>query len=927
MPKVNLEDSSNPAPHTPGSKCTDAALHDSELRYRRLFEAAQDGILILEAQNGIIVDANPFILNLLGFSLEQLAGKKLWEIGAFADVFANKEKFKQIQDTGYARYEGLPLVASDGRKLFVEFVSNTYTVGDSRVIQCNIRDNTDLTRARGELTESKTILDMVVENVPLMIFLKEAKNLRYALFNRAGEDLLGYDRKELVGRSDLDFFPPEQAASFMAKDREVLEGKAGYFDIPEEPILTAGKGTRLLHTQKVCVRDKDGVTQYLLGISEDITERKQAEVALRKSEARYRSYIELTGQIGWVTNPAGEIEEDVPSLRNFTGQTYEEAKGAGWAKALHPEDFERALHMWKDSVAAKKPYEIEYRMRRHDGVYRNLLVRSAPAFKPDGGIREWIGTCVDITGRIQAETILRASVEELNTMAEAMPQIVWITRPDGWNIFFNKRWMDYTGLTLEESYGHGWNKPFHPDDQQRAREAWQKATAEHGIYSIESRLRRADGVYRWWLVRGVPLLDADGNIVKWYGTCTDIHDLKMSEREREEMQSQLKQSQKMDSVGQLAGGVAHDFNNLLTAIIGYGGFLMKELAETDPKREDVKEILTAAERAAGPTRQLLAFSRKQILKTEVADLNLVVGGIGKMLRRLIGEDIKLEIKLATSPCQVQVDVGQIEQVLVNLAVNARDAMPKGGTLVLETVLLEAGEDFLLKHPAFAPGPLVCINIYDTGCGMTDRTKEHLFEPFFTTKEKGKGAGLGLSTAFGIVKQSGGEIEVESAPESGTTFHIYIPYYEATVPEKDPGGERDKNKDTLLPGSETILLVEDEDSLRHLGERLLHMSGYTVISAANGKEALEVMEHHGKMVDLLMTDVVMPGMSGRELATELANRKLIRRTLFMSGYTDDAIIKHGVLEPGLAFIYKPFTVEALSRKLREVLDGPADKAKA
>jgi len=514
--------------------------------------------------------------------------------------------------------------------------------------------------------------------------------------------------------------------------------------------------------------------------------------------------------------------------------------------------------------------------------------------------------------------------EELRTMAEAMPQIVWIARPDGWNIFLNKLWMDYTGLTLEESLGHAWVKAVHPDDQGMAMEAWQKARAEHGIYSIEGRLRRADGVYRWWLVRAVPLLDAAGNILKWYGTCTDIHDLKMSQKEREEMQSQLNQSQKMETVGQLAGGVAHDFNNLLTAIIGYGGFLMKDLAEGDAKREDVKEILTAAERAAGLTKQLLAFSRKQILKTETVDLNSIVWGIGKMLRRLIGEDIKLETRYAPSPCHVQIDIGQIEQMIVNLAVNARDAMPKGGTLVLATAHMDAGEDFVLKHPAFSPGPLVCLTLKDTGCGMTDNTKEHLFEPFFTTKEKGRGSGLGLSTVFGIVKQSGGEIEVESAPDRGTTFNIYLPHFIATAVNREEA--KDTGGDTLLPGSETVLLVEDEESLRRLGERLLRMSGYTVISAANGAEALEVMERHGKTVDLLLTDVVMPGMSGRELSTELWRRKLVHRTLFMSGYTDEAISKHGVLEPGLAFIYKPFTVEALSRKLREVLDGPADKAK-
>jgi CheY-like chemotaxis protein len=385
---------------------------------------------------------------------------------------------------------------------------------------------------------------------------------------------------------------------------------------------------------------------------------------------------------------------------------------------------------------------------------------------------------------------------------------------------------------------------------------------------------------------------------------------------------ELLQSQKMESIGRLAGGMAHDFNNILTAIGGYAGFLFRGLAEDDPRREDAKEILNAAERAAALTRQLLAFSRKQILAPQQIDINATLAGTVNMLRRLIGEDVKLEVKPAKRPCMVNVDPGQLSQVLMNLAVNARDAMPEGGTIVIEAGLVKPDKTFFAARPGLKPGPLVRLSFSDTGCGISPENKKHLFEPFFTTKEKGKGTGLGLATVYGIVKQSGGDIEVESAPGHGTTFHIYLPQ----VAEAAPGKEQAEGKIELQRGTETILLVDDEEPLRRLSERFLRAAGYTVISAADGLAAIAAAESYGKPVDLLLTDVVMPGMNGRELARRLADARLAARTLYMSGYTDEAVIKHGVLEPGIAFIYKPFSVEALTAKVREALDGPADKAK-
>jgi len=394
--------------------------------------------------------------------------------------------------------------------------------------------------------------------------------------------------------------------------------------------------------------------------------------------------------------------------------------------------------------------------------------------------------------------------------------------------------------------------------------------------------------------------------------------------ERTKLEEQVRQSQKMESVGRLAGGVAHDFNNLLTAIKGYGEFLREAIPEGDPKRDDVGEILAAADRAASLTQQLLAFSRRQILNPQVMDINGAVGGSMKMLKRLIGEDVTLETHLAPHPCLVKADAGQIDQILLNLAVNARDAMPTGGTLIVSTKVVEMPQDFFKNKAGLRTGPLILLRVSDTGSGIPEEVKAHVFEPFFTTKEKGRGTGLGLSTVYGIVKQSGGDIELESALGLGTTFWIYLPQADAAAMDKDAEKE---DHAVSLRGTETVLLIDDEDIVRRLGERALRSSGYTVLAAANGLDARKAIERHGKAVDLVITDVVMPGMSGRDIAREIAGKLMSRRTLYISGYTDDAIIRHGVLETGLAFLYKPFRPASFLRKVREVLDGPVDQARA
>jgi nitrogen-specific signal transduction histidine kinase/CheY-like chemotaxis protein len=386
--------------------------------------------------------------------------------------------------------------------------------------------------------------------------------------------------------------------------------------------------------------------------------------------------------------------------------------------------------------------------------------------------------------------------------------------------------------------------------------------------------------------------------------------------ERTHLEAQLRQAQKMEAVGQLAGGIAHDFNNMLTAITGYSEMLLQDLADQDARRHDVVEIQRAAGRAATLTRQLLAFSRKQVMQPQVIDLNEVVAGAEKLLQRLIGENIALRTALDPALGTVYADPAQVEQVIVNLVVNARDAMPKGGQLLIETQNADLETVDAGDTPPAAPGHYALLAVSDTGVGMDEATRARVFEPFFTTKDPGKGTGLGLSTVYGIIKQSGGTISLYSEPGKGTTVKTYFPRVDATAGSLQPAAQR-----TVSPrGSETVLLVEDEAALRAVARRTLERQGYRVLEASDAHAALAIAAAHPHDIDLVLTDVVMPGLSGRELAERLAASHPRVPVLFMSGYTDDSIVQHGVLEAGIHYLQKPFTPRSLAGKVRDVLDG-------
>ena len=511
----------------------------------------------------------------------------------------------------------------------------------------------------------------------------------------------------------------------------------------------------------------------------------------------------------------------------------------------------------------------------------------------------------------KARATLRATEASYATMVEHAPVPIYRSTPDGRILTANDALVRLLGYaSTDDVLQLRMARDVYADPAERQRLIDRDVHTEAVYDDIEATWKRKDGRLLTVQLSVRTIRNALGH-VDYYETF--VHDL----TEQRRLQTQLVQAQKMEAVGRLAGGIAHDFNNLLTVITTSCDLLLEDLAAGDSKREDVEQVRQAADGATALTRQLLAFSRQQVLTPQVVVLGDVVHGVEKMLRRVIGEDIDLVTLLDAEAGAVKADVGQLEQVLMNLAVNARDAMPTGGKLSIETANVEHDPDYAREQDAAAVSRFVMLAVSDTGTGMDEATKARIFEPFFTTKEPGKGTGLGLATVYGIVKQSGGFIWVYSEPGLGTTFKIYLPRVDAAA----PAGVTTAALSASLRGTETVLLVEDAAAVRAVAHQALARQGYTVLDAPNGAEALRIAAEHAGPIHLLLTDVVMPGLSGRQLSDELTRLRPDTKVLFTSGYTDDAVVRHGVLESGIAYLQKPFTVDGLARKVREVLGRP------
>ncbi|MCS6859198.1 MAG: PAS domain S-box protein [Abditibacteriales bacterium] len=626
-------------------------------------------------------------------------------------------------------------------------------------------------------------------------------------------------------------------------------------------------------------------------------ERQQIEKALRESEQRLRGFFEATTE-GVAIHSQGIILDCNPAFAAMFGYDLSELIGMNALQLAAPES--RELVRQHILSGYEQPYEA-VGLRRDGSTFIGEVCGKAILYQ---GRPARVTTIRDITEhrRQEEERLLLAAAIE-----QAFESIV-ITDTAGRIEYVNPAFVRLNGYTLQEVIGQ--NIRILKSGQHDAafyRELWE--TIKRGeAWQGHFVNRRKDGSL--YVQESVisPVRDASGAVVRYVAVSRDIT--------REQiLEAQLRQVQKMEAIGRLAGGIAHDFNNLLTAIIGYAELLMVNLPPESPLRAHAEGIFKAGGSAASLTRQLLAFSRQQVLQPEVLNLNDIVSHTTQFIERLIGEDIQVVTMLDPQLRLVEADPTQIEQVILNLAVNARDAMPQGGTLTLETKNVYLDEAYARLHFETQPGHYVLLAVSDSGVGMDEETQLHIFEPFFTTKEMGKGTGLGLSTVYGIVKQSGGRIEVYSEEGRGTTFKIYLPCLEGAA----EAAAESVASPPLLPGQETILIVEDADAVRDSAREALSQSGYTVLEARNGEEALRLSQQHAGPIHLLLTDVMMPLMSGRELAEQLTAQRPETKVLYMSGYTDNAIVNHGVLAPGIAYLQKPFSPAVLTQKVREVLD--------
>jgi len=648
-------------------------------------------------------------------------------------------------------------------------------------------------------------------------------------------------------------------------------------------------------------------------------EQRQTQAALRASETRYRLISENTGDVIWLLDPKTRHFTYVsPSIKRQSGYTPEEVIAQPVENILTAESYSRMREdFWErtakfeagDEAERIQTYEVDE--RRRDGTVVRMEVVVTLLAGPDGRVREVLGVARDVTERHRQTEALREKEYWLSESQRAS-RIGSYTLDIGAGVWTSSATLDEI-LGIGQEYGRtveGWARLIYVEDAQEAAEYLRAhVVGQQMPFDREYRIvRPSDGQIRWVHGRGELVRDAKGQLLTLAGTIQDI-------TERKRLEEQLLQAQKMESVGRLAGGVAHDFNNLLTVINGYCDLMLEGMDASNPLKEQLDEVRGAGQRAASLTQQLLAFSRRQVMRPQVLNLNGFLRETERLLRRLIGEDVRLVTMLAESLGKVKADPGQISQVILNLAVNARDAMPGGGSLTIETANVDIDAKSGAAQEAATPGRYVRLSVSDTGAGMDADTRMHLFEPFYTTKPAGQGTGLGLSSVYGIVRQSGGWISVYSEPGHGTQFHVYLPRVESQTDSAAVAVE----KPAPAFGTETVLVAEDQHNVRRLVSLMLSGFGYQVLVAANGAEALAVASSHDGRIDLLITDVVMPGMSGRELAVELARQRPGIHVLYMSGYTGNVTAQHGLLQEGVAFIQKPFTAETLAVKVRETLD--------
>ncbi|MEK6743462.1 MAG: PAS domain S-box protein [Nitrospirota bacterium] len=893
-----------------------------------------------------------------------------------------------------------------------------------------VQDITEQKLAEEELLRQKGLFSTIIESTTEAIFAKDTTG-RYHTINIAGAGMLGYRAPDVIGRTDRDLLPAETAYEFRKTDEQVMSSGQAYKR--EEVGVIEGK-TRVFLAHKTPWRDKSGNIVGVIGVSNDITERKLAEKALQESEAKFRTIFENSLDAIVVSRDDKHVFANPAYVKLFGYDSIEELIGMQIVNTIAPEERERVreFKQKRKQGLAVPTYDVTRGLRK-DGTTFNMDVHVTNYLL--GGEMYTLAILRDITEAKRAQDLLRLSEEKYRSLVELAHDGIIIVK-DGIIKFANTRMAELDGSSVEELLGTPYTAHVHPSEMPRVTDMYRRRMAGEALPSTyETILLRKDGspapselsagvilydgkpadmvIIRDITERkraeealkeselrfsslmqtasdGVIMSDAAGAIMTWnigaeiifgytnkealgkpltmlmperyrkehlkglervstsgtsqyLGRIMDFHGLRKDGSEfplelsvtswvtqkqvlflgiirdlteHRKLEDQLRQAQKMEAVGQLAGGVAHDFNNILSAIIGYGSLAEMKLPEDHPVRLDLEQIHQSAARATTLTQSLLTFSRRQPVKKELLDLNAVIGTFEKFLLRLLREDIEMTTRLSGDELLINADRGQIEQVVMNLVTNARDAMPNKGALTLETKPVTLDESFMHAHGYGKPGEYVMFSASDTGMGMNEETKRRIFEPFFTTKEQGKGTGLGLATVYGIVKTHDGFISVYSEPGKGTAFHIYLPRVRSSERAERPAGQTPV---PLKGGVETILLAEDDASLRKMTTTVLRHMGYTVIEAENGREAVDKFIENKDVVRLVILDGIMPKMNGKEAHREITALVPGVRCIFMSGYAEDVFTKNGALLDAVEFISKPITPAAFLHKVREVLD--------
>jgi two-component system cell cycle sensor histidine kinase/response regulator CckA len=887
----------------------------SEERFRTVFAEAPIGMMLLDAR-GHILRANTAVCRMLGASEADLITSEPWErvhpddveeAKAFAERLVNGEITSYQREKRYLARDGAVVwtrvtarvVRSpvEPQQLRIAMIEN---ISDRKVAEAALRESASL------LEEAQAIAHVGswwygVGASKELVWSRET----YRIFGIAeGTPVTPDTFFAAIHPDDLDRVHEAVGQALHGTNRMELEHR----------VLRPDGGLAWVHERGVVERIADGAPTRIIGTVQDITARRAAMAALTASEERYRRIVESTTEGVWTYDPEG--------VTTFMNVRMAQMLALDPARAVG-----RSVFEFVDETSATETRQrltlrgsgdgvrTDLCLRRGDGTLLVVSVQPNPLFGLHGRYEGELATVTDVSSERRADEA-RA---RLAAVVQSSEDAILSTDLDGVITSWNPAAEALYRHTAAEVIGRAFTLVV-PEGQLRAEtQIFQRVAGGETVRSYDTFRRRKDGTVVEVAVAISPIRDSHGAVI---GTASVNHDLtsrRQSEQALRRTEEQFRQAQKMEAVGRLAGGIAHDFNNVLSVIISYSELAIGGLKAGDPLRADLEQIHTAGHRASNLTRQLLAFSRQQVLHPRVLDLQEAVTGLTSMLRRLLGEDVDFSAETAGSLDLVLADPGQIEQVIMNLAVNARDAMPGGGTLRLKTSNVEVGPSLAERHGR-ACGRYVLLEMTDTGTGMDAETQARIFEPFFTTKMQGKGTGLGLSTVFGIVEQSGGFVDVTSALGVGSTFRVYLPRT-----TQRPEALTTSESHSPRRGTETILLVEDEDQVRAVACAILRRNGYTVLETANGGEAFLLAADYPGPIDLLFTDVVMPRMSGRLLAEQLTVARPTMRVLYASGYTDDAVVRHGVLEEDVAFLQKPFTPNTLLRKVADVLAGPGPRA--